>query len=186
LASVSDDWVRLKDLPTGIVTQIPPHAFKAVNLNPAPPIPSWNLYRATEMVSVLPGSLAICGRSQRWRKLSLTNQKIEIVDVTPEEQERLSERITLGKPVKQDSHGCFLRTAEWPNGSRVMFDTHGMLHLKSGHAEVPEVSLVLSAQEVAGWTAEGKVCGPSFFFEGEYSSEPASVFNAVERFLDHL
>jgi hypothetical protein len=186
LASVADDWVRLKDLPTGIVTQIPPHAFKAVNLNPAPPLPGWNLYRATEMISVLPAGLAICGRSQRWRRLSLTDRKIVIVDITPEEQAHLSEKITLGRPVKQDSHGCFLRTAEWPNGSRVMFDTHGMLHLKSGDSQAPEVSLVLSAQEVAGWTSDGKVCGPSFFFEGEYVSEPAFVFNALERFLDHL
>jgi len=186
LASVADDWVRLKDLPTGIVTQIPPHAFKAVNLNPAPPIPGWNLYRATEMVSVLPAGLAICGRSQRWRKLTLTDHKIVIVDIAPEEPARLSEKISLGRPVKQDSHGCFLRTAEWPNGSRVMFDTHGMLHLKSGNPQVPEVSLVLSAQEVAGWTSDGKVCGPSFFFQGDYASEPALVFHALERFLDHL
>jgi len=185
LASVADDWVRLKDLPTGIVTQIPPHAFKAVNLNPAPPIPGWNLYRATEMISVLPAGLAICGRSQRWRKLCLTD-KIEIVDLTPEEQGRLSEKIVLGKPVKLESHGCFLRTAEWPNGSRVMFDTHGMLHLKSRDPQTPEVSLVLSAQEVAGWTSEGKVCGPSFFFEGEYASESTHVFSALERFLGRL
>jgi hypothetical protein len=186
LASVADDWVRLKDLVTGIVTQIPPHAFKAVNLNPAPPIPSWNLYRATEMISVLPAGLAICGRSQRWRKLSRMDHKIEIVDLTPEEQGRLLEKIPLGKPVKLESHGCFLRTAEWPNGSRVMFDTHGLLHLKSCDPQTPEVSLVLSAQEVAGWTSDGKVCGPSFFFEGEYASESAHVFNALERFLDHL
>jgi len=134
----------------------------------------------------LPTGLAICGRSQRWRKLCLTDQKIEILDISTEEQAQLSEKITLGKPVKQDSHGCFLRTAEWPNGSRVMFDTHGMLHLKSCDSRVPEVSLVLSAQEVAGWTSDGKVCGPAFFFEGEYASEPALVFNTLQRFLDHL
>jgi hypothetical protein len=186
LASVSDDWVRLKDLSLGTVTQVPPHAFKAYNLNPLPPVPSWNLYRATETISLLPDGLAICGRSNRWRKLTLTNHKIVVMDISAGEEARLSERITLGRPVRHDSVGGFLRTAQWPNGSRVMFDTHGMLHLKSASATVPEVSLVLSAQEVAGWTSDHKVCGPAFFFEGEYGSDPVGVFEVVQNFLNHL
>jgi hypothetical protein len=186
LASAPDDWIRLQDLVSGEVTTIPPQTFHRLDLNPVPTLPLWNLYRATETIAISPGGLAICGRSNRLRKLVFTQNQIRIIDIPSEEESLLWEKIPSSPPVRIAQHGCFLRSAEWPNGSKVMLDTHGLLHLKSCDRQVPEVSLVLSAQEVAGWTSDGKTCGPAFFFEGENQSNPAAVFSAVQTFFNHL
>ena len=84
------------------------------------------------------------------------------------------------------AQGCSLRVAEWPCGSKAFFDKHGLLHLKSHDPKVPEISLVLTTDEVAGWTSDGYVCGPEFFFEGKYVSDPRAVHDRIKAFLDHL
>ena len=79
--------------------------------------------------------------------------------------------------------GCTLQVAEWPNGSKAFLDSRGLLHLKSHDPSLAEVSLILSDGEVAGWTSDGYVCGPSFFFEDQRPSNPQKVFHRVEDFL---
>jgi hypothetical protein len=76
-------------------------------------------------------------------------------------------------------HGCTLRAAELTNGSKVFLDSRGLLHFKSSNPDVPEVSVVLADGEVAGWTSDGCVCGPSFFFDGDYASAPAGIFKRI-------
>jgi hypothetical protein len=64
-----------------------------------------------------------------------------------------------------------------------------MLHLRSHERKVPEISLVLSSSEVAGWTSDGHTCGPGFFFErspANQLSEPRKVFSHLQLFLAHL
>jgi len=79
--------------------------------------------------------------------------------------------------------GCTLQVAEWPSGSKAFLDSRGLLHLKSHDPSLAEVSLVLSDGEVAGWTSDGYVCGPSFFFDDQRPSNPQRVFNRIEDFL---
>jgi hypothetical protein len=79
-----------------------------------------------------------------------------------------------------------LYSARLPTGSRAFLDSRGLLHLKSGARNLPEISLVLADGEVAGWTSDGFVCGPPFFFEGSYNSDPRSVFERLLQFLIHL
>ncbi|HEX5219615.1 MAG TPA: hypothetical protein VFZ59_08610 [Verrucomicrobiae bacterium] len=153
----------------------------------APDLPKWNLFRVVEAFAKLPNCAAILGRKNRWRQINRffgPNVSIRIGEL-PERGEELWGKIDFG-PAKPTGRGCQLQTAEWPNGSKVFLDSRGLLHLKSHDPAVPEVSLVLSDGEVAGWTSDGYVCGPSFFFEEEIESEPQEVFNRVIRFLNRL
>jgi hypothetical protein len=151
------------------------------------PLPTWNLFRAVEAFAKLPGCPVILGRKGRWRKIIITHSatdSIRITQMAPMGSEHW-EKVTFAT-AKKTRHNCSLQTAEWPSGSKVFLDSRGLLHLKSHDPTVPEVSLVLSDGEVAGWTSDGHVCGPKFFFEGEYQSEPKMVFERVMQFLERL
>jgi MoxR-vWA-beta-propeller ternary system protein len=87
---------------------------------------------------------------------------------------------------RQTRCGCMLHIAEWPGGSKAFLDSRGLLHFKSHDPTVPEVSLVLSEGDIAGWTSDGHVCGPSFFFDGPQTSEPLEVFERLRQFLARL
>lgn len=51
--------------------------------------------------------------------------------------------------------GFELKAAEWPNGSRAILDSRGLLHLQSSNsAEVPEITLVLREGRLSGWCEE--------------------------------
>jgi len=151
-----------------------------------PDFPKWNLFRIVEAFAKLPGYPAFLGRKDRWRQINISpssaKDSIRIVDWSGAGP---GDKVTFGT-AKPTGRGCQLQTAEWPNGSKVFLDSRGLLHLKSHDPTVPEVSLVLSDGEVAGWTADGHVCGPPFFFEGEFNSEPQEVFNRVMQFLNLL
>lgn len=152
-----------------------------------PPMPSWNVLRVIEAFARLPGCPALLGRQNRWRQINLWTETKDLIRLGPiaERDAELWDKVTFGA-AKPTGRGCQLQTAEWPSGSKAFLDSRGLLHLKSHDPTVPEVSLMLSDREVAGWTADGHVCGPEFFFEGEYRSEPREVFDRVMQFLNRL
>ncbi|MFO1513668.1 MAG: hypothetical protein U1F83_12245 [Verrucomicrobiota bacterium] len=152
-----------------------------------PPLPTWNLFRVVEAFAKLPGCPAILGRKGRWRQINLWLGETDSLRIShlAERDAALWEKVNFGTP-KPTGRGCSLQTADWPCGSKVFLDSRGLLHFKSHDPAVPEISLVLSDGEVAGWTADGHVCGPKFFFDGEYRSEPQEVFNRVMQFLNRL
>jgi len=154
---------------------------------PAPDLPKWNLFRVVEAFAKLPNCPAILGRKNRWRQIDrVFAPKVSIrIGELPGRGEELWGKVDFG-PAKSTGRGCLLQTAEWPNGCKVFLDSRGLLHLKSHDPAAPEVSLVLSDGEVAGWTSDGCVCGPSFFFEGEIESDPLKVFTRVQQFLSSL
>jgi hypothetical protein len=126
-------------------------------------------------------AIAFCGRKGRWRWITSDNGRIVIRGAD-------SENVTWpGLPFSLQQMppglGCTLQVAEWPNGSKAFLDSRGLLHLKSHDPSLAEVSLVLSDGEVAGWTSDGYVCGPSFFFEDQRPSNPQKVFHRIEDFL---
>ena len=98
----------------------------------------------------------------------------------------LWQKISLPDQAIKTRFGCTLQVAEWTNGSRVSLDSRGLLHFKSHDRNVPEVSLILSDKDVAGWTSAGLVCGPQFFFDYIHHSVPRSVFESILKFLNHL
>jgi hypothetical protein len=79
-----------------------------------------------------------------------------------------------------------LQVSEIGGGSRIFLDSRGILHFKSSNPDLPEVSLVLTDGEVAGWTSDGRVCGPLFFFEGPVISDPRAVFERIMSFVAQL
>ncbi len=179
-------WDCLFDLQTGQAKNNPQLLHPELTLDPLPRLPTWNLYSLIESIARLPVGIALCGRKGRWRKLSLhTNGKIRIAPL-PTNETVPSERASLPALPKPNRHGCLLQVARWPGGSQAFLDSRGLLHLKSHDPDVPEVSLVLSDGEVAGWTSDGYVCGPAFFFGGQFTSEPIRVFERILRFLHHL
>jgi len=149
----------------------------------APPLPVWNLFRIVESIAVIPEGLALCGKKNRWRKLALNEQgKLRIVEMPP--PDKAFQRVFLGSQSTQTPHGCQLQTTKWPNGTKAFLDSRGLIHFKSHDPNVPEVSLVLSSVEVAGWTSDGHLCGPKFFFEHGPASEPGKVFECLQQILN--
>jgi len=180
-------WGRLKDLESGVVSNIDPARSIKLSLDNPPPLPLWNLFRVAESIACLNDGLAICGRRGRWRKLTLNGQNtLNIRELPAHEKDQLLNKIPFATQSKATLHGCQLQLAEWPSGSKAYLDSRGLLHLKSHDLTVPEISLVLSDGEVAGWTSDERVCGPQFFFEGVHHSEPVHVFESIVKFYTRL
>jgi hypothetical protein len=152
--------------------------------NQPPSFPVWNIFRVVESVARLPAELAICGRKDRWRSIGLLRSKLSITQLN-KRVEACWQPLRFKSLPKPTPYGCTLHCVEWPCGSKAWLDSRGLLHLKSHDPKVPEISLVLSDREVAGWTSDGFVCGPKFFLGEEPRSEPAKVYERLEQFL-HL
>ena len=90
---------------------------------------------------------------------------------------------TFSHPGQTTSHGGVLHPAVWPHGGQVWFDRRGLVHLAGKDPAAPQVSLVLGANAVAGWTSDGYCCGPEFFFKEPFASDPVAVFERMLRCL---
>jgi hypothetical protein len=153
-----------------------------VLFNQVPPFPACNIYRAIESVALYQDGVAICGRKFRWRKLALDQKgKLRIMDLPP--TCGVSSEPTFGQP--RNAKDCVIRTVNLAHG-KIFFDSRGLLHFKSANPDVPEVSSVLADGEVAGWTSDGLVCGPQFFFDGPRDSNPMGVFGRILDFFTRL
>jgi hypothetical protein len=184
-ATLVPKWACVLDLQTRQVQNRPVRQQHWVPdmLDPTPTLPNWNLYRVIDLIRDFAGTqLAFCGRKGVWRSISFNGQSICIRKENPGAWNNLLPFSFSPMPVPA-SLGCTLQVAEWPNGSKAFLDSRGLLHLKSHDPSLAEVSLVLSDGEVAGWTSDGYVCGPSFFFEDQRASNPQKVFHRLEDFL---
>ena len=84
-----------------------------------------------------------------------------------------------------------LTVAGWADGSRAFLDSRGMLHLKSSDPAVPEVTLVLANDRLAGWASDGTAFGPPFFFgdpppAGHGADRDGHFANLIRRFTARL
>jgi hypothetical protein len=155
-------------------------------ISSAPVPPRWNLLRVIHSIDCVNGELWICGRKDRWHKISSNNDGgVRLREAAPA-ADGVRLPLPFDEPPRRTSHGCSLQTAVWPNGSKAFLDSRGILHLKSCDSSVPEISLVLSEGEVAAWTSNGHVSGPSFFFDGRFRPEPHLIFQAITRFCQRL
>jgi hypothetical protein len=184
-ATLVPKWACVLDLQTGQVQNRPVRQqhWMPDMLDPTPTLPNWNLYRVIDLIRDFASTqLAFCGRKGVWRSISFTGQSICIRKENPGMWHNLLPFSFSPFPVPP-SLGCTLQVAEWPNGSKAFLDSRGLLHLKSHDSSLAEVSLVLSDGEVAGWTSDGYVCGPSFFFDDQRPSNSPKVFHRIEDFL---
>jgi hypothetical protein len=180
-------WNAMLDLKTGTLKQSQKVLSLAKVLDPPPPLPAWAVFRIVESIAPLRDGIAFCGRKGRWRRITLTGQgTLAVAELPAHEQAELRNKLSFSSELKPTQEGCTLQIATWPCGSKAFLDSRGLLHLKSHDPSVPEVSLVLSGDEVAGWTSDGHVCGPKFFFEGGHHSDPERVFKCLLQFVHGL
>jgi MoxR-vWA-beta-propeller ternary system domain bpX0/MoxR-vWA-beta-propeller ternary system domain bpX1 len=184
-ATLVPKWACVLDLQTGQVQDRPVRQQHWVPdmLDPPPTLPNWNLYRVIDLLGRCGESLAFCGRKGRWRRITFETWRIMIRDADSPGVDVTWPGLPFSSQPTPPGLGCTLQVAEWPNGSRAFLDSRGLLHLKSHDPSLAEISLVLSDGEVAGWTSDGYVCGPSFFFEDQRPSNPQRVYHRIEDFL---
>ena len=76
--------------------------------------------------------------------------------------------------------GHELQSAEWEDGSRVVLDSRGLLHLQSSDPDVPDATLVLYDDDVAGWCADGRMWGSEYYLGSDQKrSSPGSIWKTV-------
>jgi hypothetical protein len=78
----------------------------------------------------------------------------------------------------------------WAFGGHAYGDTRGLLHLESGKAEIPSVTIVLTLDApVACWSSDGHACGLSYFIRDESLMRlPVEEFyeKYIKRFIDDI
>lgn len=97
------------------------------------------------------------------------------------------------QPVTNPATGRRLSVARWPNGSAIFLDPRGLLHLVSADPLLPEVTLVLTVNCVAGYSTRGGGFGTDYFSGPRASTAPgekafgvAEARRQVERILERL
>ena len=68
-----------------------------------------------------------------------------------------------------------LSVATFADGSRCVLDSRGMLHCQSSDRSLPEFSLIIVMGDTAGWCADGRTFGRSYFL-GDITPVPAAEF----------
>lgn len=76
----------------------------------------------------------------------------------------------------------------WDDGSEVVADSRGLLHLRSSDKTIPEITIVMiMGKPTACWAGDGWVCGP-VYFTGVDNAESRDVagfyFNNIQRFIE--
>jgi hypothetical protein len=156
--------------------------YSSLPLDRPPAMPTWNVFRIVESIARFEDGIAVCGRNNRWRKLALEEDgKLRITTRYP--LQGVAEAQAFDKQYRKTAHGCTVQIANFSGGSKVFLDSRGMLHFKGRDPDLPEVTVMLADGEVAGWTSDGYVCGPAFFFDGPYTSDPKAVFERIMRFF---
>lgn len=157
------------------------------SFDPPPAFPTRNLYRVVEAIAFTPKGPLFVGRKGYRRQIILDLHPHKLIRIVPFTGINTASREAVTfQPAIETNRGCHVQRAEWTSGSRVFLDSRGLLHFKSHDTSLPEVSLVLCDGEVAGWTSDGHVCGPAFFFEHEHQSEPEAVFDRLMQFMKRL
>jgi hypothetical protein len=182
------NWHSLFDLTTGKgeIMRAPLDDLEA--LDPAPPLPQWNLLKNIEAVSgSLSAGLRIRSRKGTERILELDEEgRLRFIETSPTDASAPFLGFNPVSIAGLPKAGQGLESALWPSGSRAFLDQRGLLHLKSGNPRIPEISLVLSESEVAGWNSDQIVCGSDFFLRPGQSSDALRVYRCVQDFLHHL
>jgi hypothetical protein len=78
-----------------------------------------------------------------------------------------------------------LKVATWSDGSRAFLDSRGLLHLMSSDRSLPEISLVLGSDGIAGWVSDGRVWGPTYY-KGLPLDEDEISWNDILEFAARL
>ncbi len=180
--SVSADWHRVKDLKLGLVVPLSEYFQGTPELDLPPMMPTWNVRRVVHSVATAPIPSFCWGRKKNWSTFQVEKKagqaRLTTFPADPQTP-RQGSAVSFEDRPQMKAPGCALRTVELQGGLKVFLDDRGLLHFKNHDPKIPEVSLVLCHNEMAGWTSDGHVCGPKFFFEGEYVAEPEAVYDRL-------
>ncbi|MDP7019614.1 MAG: hypothetical protein QGG36_27710 [Pirellulaceae bacterium] len=91
------------------------------------------------------------------------------------------------KPIQTPAEaGVQLSAVAWPDGSRVVLDRRGLLHLQSSDLEIPEITLVLASEGgLPGWCSNGDTFGPAYYTGREGARSPGEqTREAFTEFLE--
>lgn len=77
----------------------------------------------------------------------------------------------------------------WNDGSEVLADSRGLLHLRSSDASIPEITIVMiMGKPTACWADNGSICGPAYFTGIDMFARSTAVsdfYNGyIKRFID--
>ncbi len=93
-------------------------------------------------------------------------------------------RIQFQRSLPPPGVGYKLRTALFPDGSRVFLDNRGFVHLQSSDRDLPEITLVAETAAVSGWNSKGQYFGDRFYFGTEATLSAAQFYNEnIEPFI---
>lgn len=69
------------------------------------------------------------------------------------------------------------------DGSEVVTDSRGFLHLRSSDKDIPEITIVtIMHKPTACWAADGAICGPDYF-RGASTTKPIAVMQFYMRYM---
>lgn len=111
------------------------------------------------------------------------------------EQKTKNERVHQAEEMDRPYMGIANTTLKfskfvWKDGSEVLADSRGLLHLRSADKTIPEVTIVMvMGKPTACWAADGRVCG-SIYFTGVDTAESRDIsgfyYNYIQRFIDRI
>lgn len=93
----------------------------------------------------------------RWNHVA---ERVELARGGKHNVVQLSEFVST--PAAEDV-GYRLKLAEWEGGNKAWLDSRGLLHLKSGDCQVPQITLVLQDGQLSGWLSTGETFGEDYF-----------------------
>jgi hypothetical protein len=133
------------------------------------------------------GTLALLSRKHEVLGLGCDQGgAMRLMKVSPQEGQ-LYKRIAFQPTAGPPGVGYTLKVATWPDGSRVLLDSRGLLHLMSANLSIPEMAIVLTNGALAGWCADGRVWGSSFFHEpGLPVADRQTVLDTLNAFARQL
>ncbi|AEW02126.1 hypothetical protein A4D02_08915 [Niastella koreensis] len=137
------------------------------------------------------------GFDERHISLRSRSEKInEMIVIEQNRQEKGKNTVALEAIKREmpviDLPNTYLKFSRfiWPEGSEVVADSRGLLHLKSADSSIGEITIVMIVgKPTACWSSDGNVCG-SPYFTGKAGTEGAAVTafyeNYIQRFIDRI
>jgi hypothetical protein len=121
-------------------------------------------------------------RSVNWFKNNLASEDTQAT-LQP------TDRVLKWSRVKHPAvNGFELYEVEFCDGSKIWKDSRGMLHFRSSDTDIPEFSIVVSIGSSAGWVADGRYWGMSYYMIGHQDNNRTQeiVAQVINPFLARL
>lgn len=105
--------------------------------------------------------------------------QLKLVMLTGADVDRVRHVRSLDQMRSPSEVGYRLHQAVWEDGSRVILDSRGLLHLKSSDSSIPEATLVLTEPEVAVWVSDGRMWGSPYYLGHHPPSDLQDIIKTV-------